>query len=215
MLKAIDGKCVDVNTCPELRAILIDALKTWTNPDRSDQTEEANNISFAHATTPTLQRLITRQTNIGWHHLFLDRFCHEWSEVQDSYYANTLNPKKIKRRTGARWQKEIIGALWSQWFVVWEMRNHDLHGATESARSRAEREEVERTLRDIYDLRSQAEPSVQQLLCRDLTDHFNRPLWYNKNWLAIHGPLVKQSIKRAKKKAIQGVRSLRQYFAPL
>ena len=75
-----------------------------------------------------------------------------------------------------------------------------------------EREEVERTLRDIYDMRAQMELSVQQLLCQNITTHFAKPLWYNKNWLAIHGPLVKQSIKRAKKKAIQGVRSIRQYF---
>jgi hypothetical protein len=215
MLKAIDEKCEKMKTCPELRAILIGAHTTWVNQEQPAQEEEDVVISSKNATTPTLKRSITRQNAIGWHQLFLGRFCHEWSEAQDTYYATTLNTKKLKRRTGARWQHELIGALWSQWFIVWEMRNKDLHGATESARSRAEREEVERTLRDIYDLRSQAEPSVQQLLCRDITDHFARPLWYNKNWLAIHGPLVKQSIKRAKKKAIQGVRSIRQYFAPV
>jgi acid phosphatase class B len=98
--------------------------------------------------------------------------------------------------------------------IVWEIRNKDLHGTNETARARAEREEVERTLRDVYDLREQMEPSVQQLLCRDITEHFAKPLWFNKNWLAIHGPLVKKSIKRAKQKAIQGVRSIRQYFTP-
>ena len=92
------------------------------------------------------------------------------------------------------------------------MRNADLHGDTETSKTRAEREDVERTLRDIYDLRAQMEPSVQRLLCQEITDHFAKPLWFNKNWLAIHGPLVKQSIKRAKKKAIQGVRSIRQHF---
>jgi hypothetical protein len=59
------------------------------------------------------------------------------------------------------------------------MRNKDLHGANESAQTRVARLEVERTLRDIYDLREQMEP-----LCRDLTDHFAKPLWYNRNWLA-------------------------------
>ena len=75
-----------------------------------------------------------------------------------------------------------------------------MHRANETVKARADREETERTLRDIYDLRDQMEPSVQQLLCRELTDHFAKPLWFNKNWLAIHGPLVKQSVKRAKKK---------------
>ena len=87
---------------------------------------------------------------------------------------------------------------------------------TSNARARAEREEVERTLRELYDLREQMEPSVQQMLCKEVSDHFAKPLWgYNKNWLAIHGALVKKSIKRAKKKAtIQGVRSIKQYFKP-
>ena len=123
------------------------------------------------------------------------------------------NKEEGKRRSGARWQKEIINEIWSQWFLVWEMRNTDLHGTNESTRVRAEREETERKLRDIYDLREQMEPSVQQLLlCKDLADHFAKPLWFNKNWLAIHGPLVKKSVQRARKKAIQGVRSIRQYF---
>jgi hypothetical protein len=29
-------------------------------------------------------------------------------------------------------------------------------------------------------------------------------MMYNKNWLAVYGPLVKMSIKRAKAKVIQG-----------
>ena len=61
-----------------------------------------------------------------------------------------------------------------------------------NARARAEREEVERTLREICDLRAQMEPSVLQLLCKEVSDHFAKPLWYNKNWLAIHGALEHQ-----------------------
>ena len=47
--------------------------------------------------------------------------------------------------------------------------------------------------------------AVQQLLSKDFTDRFEKPLWYNKNWIAIHGPLVKKSVRRAKKKAIYRV----------
>jgi hypothetical protein len=142
----------------------------------------------------------------------LGRFSTDWGEIQDVHYATMLNTKGNKQHTGQRWQTAIIGELWNQWFTLWDMRNSDLHGATESSRARAEREEVERSLREIYDMREQMEPSVQQLLCQDITNHFAKPLWFNKNWLAIQGPLVRQSVKNAKKKAIQGVRSIRQYF---
>ena len=84
MLKAIDDKCEKMKTCPELRAILIDALTTWVNQERTAQEEEDVVISPDNATTPTLKRLITRQNAIGWHQLLLGRFCHEWSEAQDS-----------------------------------------------------------------------------------------------------------------------------------
>ena len=89
---------------------------------------------------------------------------------------------------------------------------HFMGDAEHRLKTRAERLEVERTLWDIYDMREQMELSVQQLLCRDITDHFTKPVWYNKNWLEIHGPLVKKSTQRAKRKAIQGVQSIRQYF---
>ena len=93
------------------------------------------------------------------------------------------------------------------------MRNNDLHGADKSEKAQAERTEVERTLREIYDIKCQLEPSVQQLLCQDITDHFNKSVWFNKNWLAIHAPLVTiMSLKRVKTRAIQGVRSIRSYF---
>ena len=211
MLHAIDRKCDDLKTAPELRAILLKALKAWTH-SLADTTETPFLVDPTSASTPALTRLIANQNDIGWKHVFLGRFCTDWSDVQDAHYATMLNKKEGKRRTGEQWQKEIINEIWSQWFLVWAMRNQDLHGVNESTRARAEREETERTLRDIYDLREQMEPSVQQLLCKELADHFAKPLWFNKNWLAIHGPLVKKSVQRAKKKAIQGVRSIRQYF---
>ena len=89
-----------------------------------------------------------------------------------------INTKEGKQRTGQRWQQAIIGEIWNQWFEVWKMRNADLHGDTETTKTRAEREDVERMLRDIYDLRAQMEPSVQQLLCQELMDHFAKPLWF-------------------------------------
>jgi hypothetical protein len=211
MVKALDNKCVALNTHPELRTTLITGINQWMQwMDRSNDSDFKMNTT--KSTSPIIARLILQQNDIGWKQVFLGRFCHIWSDVQEAHYVTTINADKRKKRTGLQWQKAIIGELWSQWFILWELRNKDQHGSTESTRARTEREEVERTLRDIYDLREQMEPSVQQLLCRDVTDHFVKPLWFNKNWLAVHGTLVKKSVRRAKKKAIQGVRSIRQYF---
>lgn len=48
------------------------------------------------------------------------------------------------------------------------------------SQAQAERRVVERTLIDIYDIRHHMEPSVQELLNRDITDHFSKTLTYNK-----------------------------------
>jgi hypothetical protein len=211
MLNAVDQKCESLGTNPALRHLLVTAITEWMTWDAKDTAYEYI-PDQAVLTSPQIQRLTAQQNAIGWHHLFLGRFSVLWSEIQDDHYATTINLKGSKRRSGAQWQKAIIGELWSQWFILWEMRNKDQHGSNETTRNRIEREEVERTLREIYDLRAQMEPSVQQILCRDIADHYHKPLWFNKNWLAVHGPLVKKSIQRAKKHAIQGVRSIREYF---
>jgi hypothetical protein len=52
------------------------------------------------------------------------------------------------------------------------------------------------------------EPSVQELFHDNVTEHLNKPNWFNKNWLAIHGPLAKASIKRVREKAIGGVKAI-------
>jgi hypothetical protein len=81
-----------------------------------------------------------------------------------------------------------------------------------STKATAERKEVERSLTAVYDLKMHLEPSVQRLLCKEISDHFAKPLWYNKNWLVVHRPFILACLKRVKEKAIQGVKSIRHYF---
>jgi hypothetical protein len=59
------------------------------------------------------------------------------------------------------------------------------------------------------------EPSVQALLCHDIRTHMQRPTWVTRIWINIHAPVFKASIQRARKRAIQGVRSIRTYFGAI
>jgi hypothetical protein len=136
-----------------------------------------------------------------------------WSDVQDDFYAARREPGKMKRLTGQRWQTAIIGAVWDQWYLVWAIRNADLHGAPETNKSRAIATEVRRDLSDLYDQRLQMEPNVQELLFDTSEDHLEQPTWVTKNWLSMNSTAMRASIKRARKKAITGVRSLQQYFS--
>ena len=106
----------------------------------------------------------------------------------------------------------IIRTLWTRWFLLWALRNSDLHGVDASSRAQAAKTEVDRSLREIYDMRSQMEPSMQQVLCKDLREHFTKTTSYNQNWLAVYGPLVRDSIKRAKSRAVQNVRPITEWL---
>jgi hypothetical protein len=151
---------------------------------------------------------------VGWRHVFLGRFCLEWCHLQDEFYSRTSEARGKNAWTGLRWQVSVIGEIWDQWRVLWNLRNHELHGATVSQQATAEIRNIQRDLRDIYDKKALMEPNVQELLYADMNAHMDKPPWFNRNWLAIHGPLAKASIKRARDKAIQGVKSIRQYFSP-
>ena len=209
MLRNLERKCDELCTMPRLKRLLLKAIGDWTHHNSSDDSEFTVDMSDAPL---GIRRLLHQQNAIGWDHLFLGRFSSEWSSLQDEYYARQARATETKRQTGHRWQIAIIGAIWQQWFLLWEQRNKDLHGADASAKALAERRVIDRTLIDIYDFRNQMEPSVRRLLHQDITDHFSKTVTYNKNWIAVYGPLVKMSIKRAKAKAIQGVKSIRHYF---
>ena len=91
------------------------------------------------------------------------------------------------------------------------MRNVQVHGDTAATRAHAgRRDSTERQLTAIYASRNLLEPTrVQDLLAPDLESHLQRPANVTRNWLAITGPVVKDSMRRVKRLALRGVRSIR------
>lgn len=83
-----------------------------------------------------------------------------------------------------------------------------------NTRQRVLRREVQRQLDQIYQLQHMMEPSIQDLLYDTPEDHQLQQLHITRNWLAQHSVLFKESVQRVKKRAIQGVRSIRSYFQP-
>jgi hypothetical protein len=205
-IQAIHTKCQSLSTRPALQDVLIDGITGWL--ENGEAVFQLNPEKY-HC---DVRQLVIQQNTIGWQQIFLGRFSWKWSDMQDDFYAVRREPGKPKRLTGQRWQTVIIGVVWEQWYLVWRLRNGDLHGATETERSRAITTEAHRDLRDLYNQRNHMEPNVQELLFETLEEHLERPTWVIQNWLAMNSTMMRASIKRARKKAITGVRSLRQYF---
>ena len=86
MIHAIDRKCDNLKTAPDLRrAILIKALKAWTQWIEGD-TDTPFSVDPTNASSQVLIRMIANQNDIGWKHVFLGRFCNEWSKVQEAHH---------------------------------------------------------------------------------------------------------------------------------
>ncbi|KAI2493088.1 hypothetical protein MHU86_21472 [Fragilaria crotonensis] len=194
MLEAIKDMCDKWNTRPLLRDILVAGIRGWlVCPDPDDYNLDQSPYDDAH-----LCQMIHQQNKIGWKHLFLGRFTWGWSDVQDAYYVSHPDYNQKKCRTGSAWQVAIISCLWDQWYLLWECRNHALHGATTQQTALIERQNAQRTLRELYALRNHYEPSARDLLMADIRDHEVKPTWHLKAWLAIHEPVLRASYNRAR-----------------
>lgn len=118
-----------------------------------------------------------------------------------------------RKRTGDQWQSQLIRTIWKEWETRWSDRNQAVHEKNAITRQQALRREVTRQLNQIYQQHHLMEPpSVQELLHNSPEEHQDQQLHTTRNWLAQHTTLFKESVRRVKKKAIQGVRSIRSFF---
>ena len=191
-------------THPLLRHVFREAMTQWFHPDSPDTVSP---ILFP----PDARSLILSQNAIGWRQIFRGRFSREWQRIQNDNYMKHKHKSKYKR-TGNRWQQQLITTVWENWFELWAIRNGEVHGTTETSRAQAQRREVDRQLVEIYASRVFMEEETQVLLEPDQAAHAQRPTHVNKNWLAMAGPVIRSSVRRMKRVSLQGVRSLRSYF---
>ena len=208
-MESIAEFCRTTQTDPELQTMLRTSLEMWFS------NYETEPLLQPHQFSPRLQRLIHQQNQIGWRQMFNGRFGSEWSKVQnDAYSRRPQNSDDKIKRTGAKWQTQLIVHIWTQWESAWNERNTALHGHNLTTKNEAIRRDVRRQLEVIYQNRNMMEPSVQELLLESPMDHDQQQLTTTRNWLAMHGPVFRESIRRVRNNALQNVRSIRSYFLP-
>ena len=209
MLSALLETCVANFTYTPLLDLLQEAVRAWLYHIDPETAFTVPSQQYP----PELHLLIRQQNQIGWRQLFHGRFSAEWSRIQGDFYFRTRNdPGRSHKLTGKGWQVKIITTIWKHWRTLWKQRNHDVFGHDAATVALAERKEVHRRLNQIYDQKTQMEPSAQSLLCADIQAHLQQPTWVVKNWLTIYSPLFRTSIIRARTQATRGVRSIRSYF---
>jgi hypothetical protein len=179
-------------------------MRQWFDADAPD--------SVSPVLFPTeVRELIQSQNSMGWRQILRGRLSVEWQRIQNKYYLQHRRKTAFKR-TGERWQQQLIMVIWEDWFRLWTLRNGEVHGTTSATRAQAHRREVGRQLADIYASRTLMEPEVQQLLEEDQEKHMQRETHVTQNWLAMAGPVIRRSVRRIRKRSLEGVRAIRSYF---
>lgn len=212
-LQELNDHCRNAGTAPLLQEVLVKGIQQWLlTPQASSQSIEG------HASE--IQWLIHQQNQIGWRQIFHGRCSVQWARLQDLHFQRTqphdgASTASTVKQTGERWLVNLILFVWDKWYTLWKQRNQDLHGVDVATRAEAERKEIRRQLQDIYQRRHDLEPRVQDLLFANVEQHYEVPTFITKNWLASHTGLIRESLRRVKAKAIQGVRSIRTYFNPI
>jgi hypothetical protein len=182
--------------------------------------EETEDIFLSPFLFPLeVRQVMLHQNTIGWRQVFNGRFATAWSTVQDDFQERQETAENIRKRQrmkGKQWQKRFIVEIWKQWTVLWKTRNEMVHGKSLITRTEANRRNTESALRLVYDSKEQLETAVQRLLFPEVHDHIQQhPTYTTRNWLQINGPVLRESLRRAKRRAVAGVRSIRSYFAPV
>jgi hypothetical protein len=149
--------------------------------------DSTNNHAFQLQQTTTItsrfRQLISQQNAIGWRQLFHGRFSREWARLHNDYQFtlrqqydhNSAYFKGTIKRTGDQWCIDITTVLWSRWTELWKLRNDVVHGRDAQERQRNQEKENLRKLRHIYSIREFMEPSIQELLFDEVTDHEQLP----------------------------------------
>ena len=96
-----------------------------------------------------MEEIAEAQAAIGWDQILKGRIAMGWSVRQDQYRGENATPKD----NGLTWATEIISAILSQWWDLWELRNGDRHGRDRRSQQQAETRQAIRELYQLYDLK--------------------------------------------------------------
>jgi hypothetical protein len=193
LLASLEEFHAKMDTYRPLRQLIKSALTAWMQSEDDDMVLNPNEYHR------DVFHVISQQNSIGWRQIINGRFGNEWSRTQDDYYARERRQRgKDDKRTGQRWQIQSITHIWKHWMKLWKLQNEELHGRDTATQNQALRREVERELRAAYDNRQHYEPSVQELLSRNIQDQLQRPTWVIHNWLTVNNPVFRESMRRVR-----------------
>jgi hypothetical protein len=108
----------------------------------------------------------------------------------------------------------ILSKIWEEWTLIWTIRNQVIRGHDQTSRLNIQRLEAKTEPRALYDDRKLLLPANQDHLFDDVDTHLAHSTNSIQNWLNTYQGLSTNSISKAKKRALDGIRSICSYFQP-
>ena len=139
-------------------------------------------------------------TAIGWRHLFQGRFSLEWSHLQDQYLQEI--GLYHSDTTGALWVTRVITVIRKQFFLMWELRNQQVHGHDKKTQKTAKRRRLASKFKHLHTKRPDVLNTDRDLFIGTTGNDVNNSIAsttpkYIENWLQVWRPVILNSVKAA------------------
>jgi hypothetical protein len=208
LYKALRVTCENHLTRPYLVDILLNGIDAWIHE-----------TPFDKQTYPAIyHRLIEEQSSLGWRQIFQGRLTSEWARLQDQHLRQINVTANC--HTGLLWTTNIITTVWKEFFTMWTARNTAIHGNDSASRQKSRIRLATVHLRHLHKKRNDVLATDRDLFIGETDAEIDqwtqtRSATHIENWLRIWKPVIIDSAKAARAFAIQSVKPIHQYFAPV
>jgi hypothetical protein len=165
---------------------------------------------------PTVyQWLIQEQSTLGWWQLFNGCLTFEWARLHKWYSVKYFDPLPDNHK-GIIWTLTFIDTLWRSFRQVWDSCNGTIHCTNLSKRTLARQEQChQRAPCSVLPTRHNAPSRLWHIPWQCCCPYCRPTCVVIRNWLLIHTPMVKHSIKEAARLVVRNVCTLVSYFGTL
>jgi len=122
---------------------------------------------------------VAQQNLIGWDHFLQGR----WSALWQPLHLKTHTTPPSSKLKPTQWAPKLLNTLWTKWFEMWTDRNHDRHGHDALTKAKAQREQAQREIRQLYDWEPFSDPSTHSLFTTPLTTLLDKPTYQLIHWI--------------------------------
>jgi hypothetical protein len=152
------------------------------------------------------------QLRIGRHLLIQGYVVNEWTTLQERYYKDLHEPTKLTLN-GQTWTRDLIHFLWDEALQLWDKRNKEIYETKDNNNS-TQLFDVKQQVRELYNLEDKVLARDRDNFALPLNERLTQHPIQLHNYIQIHGPIIRQSIKEAEKLATACTRQLPTFFPP-